>query len=41
MPDTHARKMSVIKYSMTLCDKVIPNVIGVDIGCGMLMTNLS
>lgn len=40
MPDTHAGKGSVIGFTMPLGDKVIPNVIGVDIGCGMLMANL-
>lgn len=36
MPDTHAGKGAVIGFTMELTDKVIPNVIGVDIGCGML-----
>jgi RNA-splicing ligase RtcB len=36
MPDTHAGKGSVIGFTMKITDKVIPNVIGVDIGCGML-----
>lgn len=36
MPDTHAGKGSVIGFTMPITDKVIPNVIGVDIGCGML-----
>jgi RNA-splicing ligase RtcB len=35
MPDTHAGKGSVVGFTMPLGDKVIPNVIGVDIGCGM------
>lgn len=38
MPDTHAGKGSVIGFTMAITDKVIPNVIGVDIGCGMLIT---
>jgi RNA-splicing ligase RtcB len=33
MPDTHAGKGSVIGFTMKLTDKIIPNVIGVDIGC--------
>lgn len=37
MPDTHAGKGSVIGFTMPLGDKVIPNVVGVDIGCGMLV----
>lgn len=36
MPDTHAGKGAVIGFTMELPDKVIPNVIGVDKGCGML-----
>ena len=40
MPDTHAGKGSVIGFTMPLGDMVIPNVIGVDIGCGMLTMNL-
>jgi RNA-splicing ligase RtcB len=36
MPDTHAGAGAVIGFTMELTDKVIPNVIGVDIGCGML-----
>lgn len=36
MPDCHAGKGSVIGFTMPLGDKVIPNVVGVDIGCGVL-----
>ncbi len=36
MPDIHAGSGSVIGTTVELGDKVIPNVIGVDIGCGML-----
>ena len=38
MPDTHASpgKGAVIGFTMQLPNKVIPNVIGVDKGCGML-----
>ena len=35
MPDTHAGKGAVIGFTMALTEKVIPNVIGVDLGCGM------
>ncbi|MCX7954148.1 MAG: RtcB family protein [Bacteroidales bacterium] len=38
MPDAHSGIGSVIGFTMKLTDKVIPNVIGVDIGCGMLST---
>lgn len=36
MPDTHAGMGSVIGFTMPMTKEVIPNVIGVDIGCGML-----
>jgi RNA-splicing ligase RtcB len=41
MPDTHAGKGSVIGFTMELPpDKIIPNVVGVDINCGMLAINI-
>jgi tRNA-splicing ligase RtcB (3'-phosphate/5'-hydroxy nucleic acid ligase) len=40
MPDTHAGKGSVIGFTMPITDKIIPNVVGVDIGCGMNSSNL-
>ncbi|MBQ7257044.1 MAG: RtcB family protein [Abditibacteriota bacterium] len=40
MPDTHAGKGCVIGTTMTLKDKVVPNLVGVDIGCGMLVAKL-
>lgn len=36
MPDCHAGAGSVIGFTMPLGDKIIPNVVGVDISCGML-----
>ena len=35
MPDCHLGKGSVIGFTATMTDKVIPNVIGVDIGCSI------
>lgn len=35
MPDVHAGKGCVIGFTADLGDKVIPNIVGVDIGCGM------
>lgn len=35
MPDVHAGKGCTIGATMTLTDKVVPNMVGVDIGCGM------
>lgn len=40
MPDVHAGKGSVIGFTASLQDKVIPNVVGVDIGCGMFTVEL-
>ncbi|MBR4458672.1 MAG: RtcB family protein [Clostridia bacterium] len=40
MPDCHAGAGCVIGTTMTVTDKVIPNLVGVDIGCGMLATRL-
>lgn len=40
MPDAHSGKGAVIGFTTLLTDKVIPNVIGVDIGCGMLTSQL-
>jgi RNA-splicing ligase RtcB len=40
MPDCHAGKGSVIGTTMTLDKYVIPNIVGVDIGCGMLAVKL-
>lgn len=36
MPDTHLGKGCVIGFTMKVGDKIVPNWIGVDIGCGML-----
>ena len=41
MPDCHAGAGCVIGTTMTIRDKVIPNLVGVDIGCGMLATKLA
>lgn len=35
MPDVHAGKGCTIGTTMTIIDKAVPNVVGVDIGCGM------
>lgn len=35
MPDTHAGKGCVIGTTMTIKDKIVPNLVGCDIGCGM------
>ena len=40
MPDVHAGKGCVIGFTADLGNKVIPNIVGVDIGCGMLTVEL-
>lgn len=40
MPDVHSGKGCTIGTTMTVIDKVVPNVVGVDIGCGMYTVNL-
>lgn len=40
MPDVHAGKGCVIGFTGDLGNKVIPNIVGVDIGCGMLCVGL-
>lgn len=35
MPDTHAGAGCTIGTTMTIADKIVPNLVGVDIGCGM------
>lgn len=40
MPDVHWGKGCTIGTTMTVQDKVVPNLVGVDIGCGMYTVNL-
>lgn len=40
MPDVHAGAGCVIGFTADLGDKVIPNIVGVDIGCGMRTVEL-
>ena len=40
MPDVHAGAGCVIGFTADLGSKVIPNIVGVDIGCGMLTVEL-
>lgn len=37
MPDVHAGAGCVIGFTGDLEDKVIPNIVGVDIGCGIMV----
>ena len=40
MPDVHAGSGCVIGFTADLGERVIPNIVGVDIGCGMLTVEL-
>lgn len=40
MPDVHTGKGCTIGTTMTVTDKVCPNIVGVDIGCGMYTVKL-
>ena len=41
MPDVHAGKGCTIGTTMTINDKACPNIVGVDIGCGMYTVKLA
>jgi RNA-splicing ligase RtcB len=41
MPDIHPGKIAPIGLSMTVKDKVIPQLLGVDIGCGMTCVKIN
>jgi tRNA-splicing ligase RtcB len=41
MPDTHAGAGCTIGTTMTISDRVVPNLVGVDIGCGMELIKLN
>lgn len=40
MPDCHAGKGATVGTTMTIKDKVVPNLVGCDIGCGMLVAKI-
>ncbi|MCR5149106.1 MAG: RtcB family protein [Eubacterium sp.] len=40
MPDVHAGKGCTIGTTMTVLDRAVPNIVGVDIGCGMYTVNI-
>lgn len=37
MPDVHPGKVGTIGLTMTIVDRIMPNLIGIDIGCGMTL----
>lgn len=40
MPDVHPGKVGTIGLTMTVGDKIMPNLIGIDIGCGMTLAKI-
>lgn len=40
MPDVHPGKVGTIGLTMTIGEKIIPNLIGIDIGCGITLTQI-
>ena len=40
MPDVHVGTGCTVGITMTIVDKIVPNLVGVDIGCGMLTTHI-
>lgn len=40
MPDVHAGAGCTIGTTMTITDKIVPNMVGVDIGCGMELAKI-
>lgn len=40
MPDVHPGKVGTIGLTMTIGKKIIPNLIGIDIGCGMTLAQI-
>ena len=40
MPDAHLGAGAPVGFTMSLPDRIVPNIVGVDVGCGMAATNL-
>ena len=40
MPDVHPGKVGTIGLTMTIGNQIMPNLIGIDIGCGMTLTKI-
>lgn len=41
MPDVHAGVGCVVGYTQTVADTIVPNLVGVDVACGMLVCKVS
>lgn len=40
MPDVHPAKVSTVGLTMTIGERILPNLVGIDIGCGVTMAKL-
>lgn len=40
MPDVHPGKVGTIGLTMTVGDKIMPNLVGIDVGCGMTLAKI-
>lgn len=40
MPDVHPGKVGTIGLTMTVGKKILPNLVGIDIGCGMMLAKI-
>lgn len=40
MPDVHPGKVGTIGFTVTIEDRVLPNVVGIDIGCGITLAKI-
>lgn len=40
MPDVHPGKVGTIGFTSTVGEKILPNVVGIDIGCGVTLAKL-
>lgn len=40
MPDVHPGKVGTIGFTSTITDRILPNVVGIDIGCGVALAKL-
>lgn len=41
MPDVHPGKVGTIGFTSTLGEKILPNVVGIDIGCGISLAKIT
>lgn len=40
MPDVHPGKVGTIGLTMTVGERILPNIVGIDIGCGMTLAKI-